>query len=202
MKKNHNIKIIFSALLSAMLLFSLLGCDSKKNGPTGTEAPVGTAQTDTTEIPSTNDPSATELPNFNPTDAPEYSYASFNVNTIKEGDTVSIFKVTEKTVDENGDVKIVFSGTAPLNGSLASNGDGTCTFAYTEEFANILPFPEDLTSPVGIIISETEATDILGSSEGTFSIAIHNYTITVQGNNSYAGTTAFEKVTGDYVIID
>jgi hypothetical protein len=198
MKKLDITKKISIALMALITVVSVAGCngDTQKEEK-GTENPSASAiVTDVT----TENPQITEVPTAQPTEAPVITAASFNPETISQGEKLSVFTVSEVKT-ENGVKTVVFSGILTINGLLSDNGDGTCSFKYTEEYAPYLPTPVGAQKKGFINIDANSALEFLGAKEGAFSITVKDYTLTIVSGEITESVTEYEKQESDYGII-
>ena len=197
MKKLDITKKISIALMAFVTMVAAVGCNGdKQKDANETETPSSSA---TVTDASTEKTQITEVPTAQPTEAPVITAASFDAETISAGEKVSVFTVSQVKT-ENGVKTVVFSGILTVNGLLSDNGDGTCSFKYTEEYAPYLPTPVGAQKKGFITIDANSALEFLGAKEGAFSITIKDYTLTISGEIAES-VSEYEKQEGDYGII-
>lgn len=135
--------------------------------------------------------------------------AGFDLNKIKTGDTVSVFKVSSVNIDKAADGTIT-SGLIKFTGPLSVRGsytlkDDKAEYSPLAEYVNYLPYPSGAGDyPEMIAVSADDTERIYGDAEsGYAAIVIEEYSLKYDSETGkwQVSVDSFDKDENEYVVI-
>ena len=156
-----------------------------------------------------SDPTPTPVQNEETGNKDEISSAGFDASKITIGDKVSVFTVKSADVVTQADGKIssaniTFTGEMSVRGQYTVK-DGVCEFAFYDEYAKLLPFPN--TVPDGLKsfgLDTGKVSDVYGDAkEGYASVIVKEYTLSysAQDGEWHAFADDFAKDENEYAVM-